>query len=212
MTSFTNSNRILTVLSTLCLALFLCCSSEYKANMFNKTASDPDSKPEKIISDLNIKPGHTVADLGAGGGYFTFKFVKKVGKEGRIYAVDVNKDFLQFLRDRIRKEGQKNITTVLAKKNDTLLPKKSIDLVFVRNVFHHLPDQENYFKKLQGVLKPGGRIAIVEHNDVGIFMKIHGHHTQPKIIKTKMGKAGYRVIKEYTYLPKQSFIIFMIGK
>ncbi|MEM3737402.1 MAG: class I SAM-dependent methyltransferase [Candidatus Bathyarchaeia archaeon] len=140
-----------------------------KAEMFNRKASDPKSKPDQILEALKLKSGQTVADIGAGGGYFSLRFADAVGREGRVFAVDIDPGFLEFIRDKSKEKGLDNIETILATEDALPLPRRSIDLVFMRNVTHHLPNRVDYFRKLRDVLKPEGRIAIIEYKHSGGF-------------------------------------------
>ncbi|MCD6468684.1 MAG: class I SAM-dependent methyltransferase [Thermoplasmata archaeon] len=107
-----------------------------KAKMFNKKASNP-NKPDQIIKNIGLKPRQTIADIGAGGGYFTLKFAEAVGRKGRVYAVDTNPGFLEFIKSSAKEKGLDNITTVLTKEERLDLPKESLDFIFMRNVTHH---------------------------------------------------------------------------
>jgi predicted methyltransferase len=75
-----------------------------KAQMFNKKASDQRNKPDEIIEAIGLKSGHTVADIGAGGGYFSLTFAELIGEAGKVYAVDINPEFLQFIKDNSEKK------------------------------------------------------------------------------------------------------------
>jgi len=109
-----------------------------KAKMFNKKASRKRSKANQILKTLNIQPGQTIADIGSGGGFFTFLFSQLVGDKGRVYAIDTNEDFLEFITKQATEQGLTNITTVLATEQSIPLTSDVIDLIFIRNVYHHL--------------------------------------------------------------------------
>jgi ubiquinone/menaquinone biosynthesis C-methylase UbiE len=189
------------------------CSDSYMARHFNETAQDPDNKPEFIINALAIKKGDKIADLGAGGGFFSFKFSESVGQSGTIYAVDINKNYLKFIDNEIKVRNIANIKTVLASGDDSNLPEQRIDLIFLRNVYHHLPDRIKYFQKLGNTLVKDGKIAIIEYNkNLNFIEKFHGHYTDRTTIINEMQQAGYGVFKSIDFLEKQSFIIFIIKK
>ena len=140
-----------------------------KVEMFNRKASDPKNKPGKILKALKLQAGQNVADIGAGGGYFSLMFAEAVGKEGQVFAVDTNQEFLEFVKNAAKEKGANNIKTVLVTGNNLPLSGKSLDLVFLRNVYHHLPNRVEYFKKLRELLKPNGRIAIIEYKSSKLF-------------------------------------------
>jgi len=200
----------LLLLSLVMLPLSGC--SSFTAYVYNKSASAPENKPDEIIRHLEIEPGMQVADLGAGGGYYTVRFAQLVGEQGMVYAIDVNENFLKIIEEEGAKRGLKNIRTILARPDDSLLPEKSVDLVFVRNVYHHLPSPEKYFQTLTKKLRSGGRVAIVEYGKLGFFslIRIFGHYTAEEEIIETMGRSGYRLAKRYEFLEKQSFTIYSL--
>jgi predicted methyltransferase len=104
-----------------------------------------------------------IADIGAGGGYYCFRFAKLVGDKGRVYAADLNQDYLQLIEAAVTRHG------------------------------------------LRSKLKPGGRIAIIEHTNSGCL----GHATPPEKIREAMRKAGYRTARVHDFLPRQSFAVFV---
>ena len=129
--------------------------------MFNRKAARRQSKADAILKALNIQPGQTVADIGSGGGFFAFLFSHQVGPKGTIYAVDTNQDFLEFINLQAKKQGITNITTVLTTEHSIMLPEHSLDLLFVRSVYHHLQNRTTYFLETKKLLALQGRIAII---------------------------------------------------
>jgi ubiquinone/menaquinone biosynthesis C-methylase UbiE len=182
-----------------------------KAKMFNRKAASKKSKPNEIIKKLNIQHGQTIADIGSGGGFFTFLFSQIVGQKGKIYAVDTNKDFLEFIDTQAIRLGLTNITTIQTTEQTIPLPLASIDLLFVRSVYHHLQNRPHYFSEAKKLLKPEGRIAIIEYTKQGSRLSFHrrcGHNVPPEIIIKEMNNAGYNVAASFDFLPVQSFTIF----
>ena len=162
-----------------------------RARMFNRRASGRRSRAQKVIDTLGIVRGQRVADIGAGGGYFSYRFAGKVGKSGGVFSVDINEDFLSFIGSESRERGLENIVTVRADDVFETLKDGSLDLVFLRNVFHHIPDRISYFRKMRGKLGEGGRMAIIDYKIIG-----------------EMERAGFRLQREYSFLPEQSFLLF----
>jgi arsenite methyltransferase len=185
-----------------------------KAEMLNRKASDPKNKPDEILEASALQQGHKVADIGAGGGYFTLRFAETVGKDGRLFAVDTNPKFLESIKNSAKEQGLDNVETVLTTEDAPNLPEKSIDLIFMRNVCHHLSNRVEYFKRLRGTLKPSGRIAIIEYRDGGRFSfhREFGHYVPKKVIIDEMKDAGYQLEKDLHFLPEQSFLIFSLHK
>ncbi len=169
-------------------------------------------RPEKIVDYLAVKSGDTVVDIGAGIGYFTVIFSKRVGKNGRVYAVDVEKEMIDYLGKRAEKEGLGNIKTVLAEPDNPTLPKDAIDLIFMGNTYHHIENREDYLAILRRDLKRNGRLTIV---DFHVVNKLIGPPINERIPKWKtieeVIKAGFKLEAEYYFLPYQYFLIFTKG-
>ncbi|MEL7670264.1 class I SAM-dependent methyltransferase [Methanobacterium sp.] len=164
--------------------------------------------PAEVLKNLDIHNGDIIGDVGTGGGYFTFEFSKKVGKKGRVYAIDINQKSLAFIDDKSKKEMINNIKAVLTSEKGFLLP-ETVDMLFLRNVFHHLPEPVEYFKNIKQFLKKDGKVVIMDYKQgQSSFVGIFGHYTPEKTVIDTMKKAGFDVSKKFDFLPKQSFIIF----
>lgn len=188
------------VLATGCGAIKRCA--------YSGPGRDEWQQPERVVAALELRGGERVADLGAGGGYFTFRLADAVGPEGIVYAVDVDPDMVDYLRERAREEDRANVVPVLADFDDPKLP-EAVDLIFSTNTYHHLEDRSAYFAGVAGDLRPGGRIAIVELSGVGWFHRLmSGHSTPASVIRSEMEAAGYREVERHDFLSRQSFLIF----
>jgi len=183
-----------------------------KAKMFNNKASRKKSKANKVIDIIKIMKGNKIADIGSGGGYFTIRFAKLVGDEGHIYAIDTNSEFLKYIKLQADKNDLKNITTIQVDDDKPKLPKEKLDYIFLRNVYHHIPNRLKYLQILGEGLGKDGKIIIIEHNGSGYlnFNKLFGHYIKPEIIKNEMKKVGYIIDEEHYFITQQSFTIFKI--
>jgi arsenite methyltransferase len=181
-------------------------------NILNKEASSAKSKPIEIIASLDIHDGDIIADIGSGGGYFTLALARKAGKKGRVYAIDVKSKYLDFISSKAAREGVDNISTVLGAGGELDLPNAGVDLVFARNVFHHLPSPADNFSHIKKYLKPGGRVAIIEHRPKrGFnFVAMFKHHTPGETVIQDMDRAGYTVQRSFDFLPDQTFTLFSV--
>jgi arsenite methyltransferase len=187
--------------------LLLCACTAFKRFAYEGFGRDDWQKPGEVVAALAIRSGDRVADLGSGGGYFTFRLAQAVGPAGKVYAVDVDSALLDDLAERAKEQGYGNVARVLAKYDDPMLPESGVDLVFTSNVYHHLEDRVKYFSNAAKYLRPGGRVAIIDFRDAG-FAGAIGHATPVELIKKEMGEAGYRLKREYDFLEKQSFLVF----
>jgi len=181
----------------------------WKIKQFNKRTSSPKFKPQEVTHSLGIKPGDVIADIGSGGGYYSFEFAKHVGETGKVYALDTEQNFLDYIKNEINKHKLTNIETVLIKDNAIALPTNGIDLIFLRNVFHHLPEPIKYFAQLKKYLKLHGRITIIEYSKSHFHLFLRGKHFTPEAeIVNTMTRCGYIISNKFDFLPDQSFVIF----
>jgi arsenite methyltransferase len=184
-----------------------------KAKMFNRKASRKQSRADEILKTLNIQQGQTIVDIGSGGGFFTFLFSHLVGDKGTVYAIDTNEDFLEFINRQAAENDLTNIKTVLATEEYIPISHHSVDLVFVRNVYHHLQNRVQYFTQVKQLLSPFARVTIIEYSRHGSILSFHrrcGHNVPQEIIVEEMNKAGYTVSASFDFLPVQSFTIFTL--
>ena len=193
------------------LALCLLGCSSLKRFAYEGFNRDEWQKPDEVVASLGIESGDQVADIGAGSGYFTFRLAEAVGPEGRVYAVDVDEDMIEYLQERVSEENAANVEVVSGEFADPLLPDAQIDLVFSANTYHHIQERPVYFRDLQKDLRAGGRVAILELNDSSWFPRTFGHNTPKEDIVREMGEAGYRVADDFEFLERQSFVIFSPG-
>lgn len=172
-----------------------------RANMLNRRAKQGS---DEILRSLRIKPGDVIADIGSGGGYYSFFFSRLAGPEGRVYAVDTDKALLEYIAERIKQLRLNNIET-MAGESIRKMPAGSCDLIFMRNVFHHILNPESYFRNLKENLKPEGRIAIIEWSPGGMRKT---HCTPEEDIIRILQNAGYKQAEAHTFLTGQSYNIF----
>lgn len=183
------------------------CLTKIQAIMLNNRAK---RDSQKILESIGIMKGLTVADIGSGGGYFSERFAKAVGENGKVFAVDTNRKLLSYVDKSMKKQHLCNVEIIIGKGNGCPLQKESCDLVFLRNVFHHLSDPISYFSDINGVLKQGGRVVVVEWlpNVRGSYVSLAGHCSAETKIQETLYKAGFIQLKTFYFLKGQSFNIF----
>jgi arsenite methyltransferase len=186
--------------------------TSFSLKMLNKEAGSPKGMSKEILQNLQIREGCAIADIGSGGGYFTIEFAKIVGKAGRVYAVDNQAKNLNFIRSLAEKAGLDNIALILLTGTEMDIPEASLDLIFARNSFHHLPAPAEYFQRLRKFLKPGGKAAIIEHRPKGgfSFVAMFKHYTPVEVILREMESAGYSLVQSFDFLPEQTFNLFVV--
>jgi ubiquinone/menaquinone biosynthesis C-methylase UbiE len=177
--------------------------------MLEDPARDAYQKPDEVVKALALKPGAVVADIGSGSGYFTLRLAQAVGEGGRVYAVDVSPDMVLHVNRRVRDAGVRNVQSILSAPDDPLLADASVDLFFICDTWHHIDERTRYAELMKRMLRPGGRIAIVDFHKrelpfgPPLAMKI----AREDVVKD-MEASGLRVAAEHTFLPYQYFLVF----
>jgi ubiquinone/menaquinone biosynthesis C-methylase UbiE len=197
----------ITVVTVLLVTLSAGCTT-FKRWAYEGRGRDEWQQPERVVEALQLRAGDRVADVGSGGGYFTFRLAKAVGPTGHVYAVDVDEGMNDYIAGRARDEGVSNVSTILARYEDPLLPEAGVDLLFTSNTYHHIHDRPAYFRNVRRYLRPGGRVAILDFAGKGWFDSLFGHWTPAATIRQEMEAAGYRLDEEPTFVSRQSFLIF----
>jgi len=128
-----------------------------------RTQRDTWQRPVRVMEDLGIRPGSAVADVGAGGGYFTFRLATRVGVKGKVYAQDLDEKELAQIRERSDKEKLPQIQMIQGSQNDPKLPELSLDAVLVVDAFHEFTRADAMVAGIFRALKPGGRLGIMDH-------------------------------------------------
>lgn len=116
----------------------------------------------QLVELLQLKPGMTVADVGAGFGAWTMRFSRWIGPAGRVYATDVGTAQLAALRDAVQREKLTNVTVLEGAPSTTNLPALCCDAILIRDAYHHLTQPEDIVRSLAASLKPGGRLAVID--------------------------------------------------
>ena len=120
------------------------------------------ARRKEIVAACQLKPGLTVADIGAGTGLFTRMFSDAVGKDGRVIAVDISQKFLDHIQKTSREAGQQNVETLLCTADLTELPAESVDVAFICDTYHHFEFPLRTMASLHRALKPGGRVMLID--------------------------------------------------
>ena len=168
-------------------------------------------KSDAIMDALGIADGSIVADLGAGGGWFTVRLARRVGPRGRVYAEDVQKEMIESMNRRITREGLHNVTIVLGTEENPGLPLKSVDAVLVVNSYAEVLKGVEWLRNVRSALKPNGRIGIVDFrkDGWGPGPPLDERIDEAVVIKDAQA-ANLRLISKDTPLPFQYLLVFGI--
>lgn len=196
-----------TVLTSLLIGAILGSCAEIAYRQMNSPARDAWQKPKEVIERLEIRPGSRVADLGAGGGYFTWYLADAVGPQGIVYAVDIDETGLGIIQQEIHARGIRNVIPIHAEPDDAKLS-EPVDLIFSCDTYHHMKDRVAYFTSLARSLKADGRVAIVDFHPHGFFSGLLGHGTAAEEVRREMETAGYRRTAAFDIIDRQHFQVF----
>jgi len=179
------------------------------AERFDAPECDAWQRPQAVIAALGIRAGERVADIGAGTGYFSVRIAPVVGPGGRVFAVDVEAAMVDYLRERAAAAGLENIEAIETQPDRPGLPASSVDLVFICDTWHHIDDRLHYLDALRAVLRPGGRVAIVDFRpgDLPVGPPA-GHKLAPEAVIAEFRQAGWKLREAPDVLPYQYILVF----
>lgn len=166
-------------------------------SIFETPGRDAKLHINDVMNILGIQPGRTVADIGAGSGWFTVRAAKRVTSSGEVYAVDINPEAIHYINQRVQKEQLKNVKTILSKPDNPELPPDSVNAVLFLKVYHEVSDPVVLLRNLRASLKPGARVGIIERNGNGA-----DHGIDKQVVLREAGEAGYRLLEEHDDLVK----------
>lgn len=162
-----------------------------------------------MLGQLNLKTGMTVCDMGCGNGFYSLKMAKMVGPQGTILGVDVQPEMLQFLRTRMEKEGVDNITPILGSFHNPRLPRNTVDVILMVDVYHELSHPEIMLRSMRNSLKPNGQIILLEYREEDDRVPIKLLHKMNKVQILKEYEAnGFRIASQFDKLPWQHMMFF----
>jgi cyclopropane fatty-acyl-phospholipid synthase-like methyltransferase len=183
-------------------------NAEQWAKEFDDPSRDAWQMPARVIDALALKPGQSIADIGAGTGYFSSRLARASAAPA-VYAVDIEPSMVAYLKGRAAKEGLKNLTAVQASADGPNLP-APVDTILIVDTFHHIPNRVAYFTKLKASIKPGGKLAIVDfRKDAPSGPPVEFRFT-PEQISAELKPAGFTLIQQHDFLPRQIFLVYQV--
>lgn len=166
---------------------------------------------EAIVVQSGVRPGMTVADVGAGTGLFTRLFARAVGPRGQVYAVDISRTFIDNVRRTSREQGLTNVTGIVNSQTDTGLPPSSVDLVFLCDTYHHFEYPEKMLASIRRALKPGGTLIIIDFERIpgksSAWILGHVRAGREQVIR-EVEAAGFRLIDQPALLKENFYLRF----
>ena len=179
------------------------------ADWLERPERETEERTGLMVELLNLKPGQTVADIGAGTGYLSRRLATKVTPGGKVMAVDIQPEMLQLLTNKMAAAGISNVLPVLGTISDPNLAPNSIDLALMVDVYHEFEFPFEMMSRICRALKPGGRVAFVEYRAEDPLVPIKPLHKMSEAqVKMEMQALPLRWISTHEDLPRQHLILF----
>lgn len=174
-------------------------------SIFEDPHRDENLQINRVMDILKIKEGANVTDIGAGSGWFTVRAARRVGASGKVYAVEINRDYLKHIEARAVKEKLSNVHAVLGKEDDPLLPRESIDAGLILKTYHEIAQPILLLAHLHEAMRAGALLGIIDKNGNG---KNHGIN-QEVVIK-EAGEAGFSLVDTYDFVKPDGMDYFLV--
>jgi SAM-dependent methyltransferase len=174
-------------------------------SIFDSPGRDERLQINRVMDILGIAPGKTVADIGAGSGWFTVRAARRVGEGGLVYAVDINPDSIRYVGDRAQKEQLRNVKTILGKGDNPLLPGGAVDSVLLLKTYHEVAEPVALLRNLRASLRPGARVGIIDRNGNG-----EDHGVGRDVVLREAAQAGYKLLEQYDFVKGDKMDYFLV--
>ncbi len=178
-------------------------------SIFESPGRDERLQINRVMEVLGIGPGKSVADIGAGSGWFTVRAAKRVGTGGIVYAVDINPEATRYIRERAKKEKLDNVKAVLSAPDDPSLP-QSVDAVLLLKTYHEVANPVTLLRNLRTALRPGAKVGVIDRNGNG-----EDHGIDKDVVIAEAKEAGYRLAEQYDFVKGDKmdyFLVFRAGE
>jgi predicted methyltransferase len=174
-------------------------------SIFEDPKRDEKLQPNRIMDVLGIKEGSSVADIGAGSGWFTVRAARRVGNSGEVYAVDINRDYLDYIEKRSKRESLTNIKVILGKDDDPLLPKNSLDAVLLLKTYHEIAQPIRLLKHTRAAMRAGALLGIIDRKGKG-----DDHGLDKELVIEEAKRGGFVLVNQYDFVKPDNLDYFLV--
>jgi ubiquinone/menaquinone biosynthesis C-methylase UbiE len=174
-------------------------------SIFEEPGREKRLQIDRVMDLLQLKPGSTVADIGAGSGWFSVRAARRVGPNGRVIAEDINAKAVTYIQQRAQREHLANIVPVLGTPDDPKLTPNSLDAALMLKVYHEIAHPPLVLANLRAALKPGARFGIIDRNGNGA-----DHGLKESIVRDEVEHAGFRQVARYDFTKADGQDYFLI--
>ena len=174
-------------------------------SIFDSPGRDERLQINRVMDVLGITAGKTLADIGAGSGWFTVRAARRVGEAGTVYAVDINQDAIHYIDNRAQKEKLHNVKTILGKPDNPLLPATAVDAVLLLKTYHEIAEPVTLLRNLRPSLRPGAKVGVIDRNGNG-----EDHGVGREVVLREAAEAGYRLLQQYDFVKGDKMDYFLV--
>ncbi|CAN5614548.1 class I SAM-dependent methyltransferase [soil metagenome] len=160
---------------------------------------------DRVMDILKISEGKTVADIGAGSGWFTVRAAKRVGEKGKVFAVEINQEYINYINNRAKKENFSNIETVLGTEDNPKLPENAVDAVLILKTYHEIAQPVKILQNLRKSLKQGAFIGVIDRNGNG-----DDHGIAKETVIDEFRRAGFSLVDQYDFVKPDGMDYFLV--
>jgi SAM-dependent methyltransferase len=182
-------------------------SNPYTGNLsvFDSPGRDERLQINRVMDTLGITAGKSVADIGAGSGWFTVRAARRVGDSGTVYAVDINPEAIRYIDARAKKENLHNVKAILSQPGDPQIPSASVDAVLLLKTYHEIAQPITLLRNLRSSLRTGAKVGIIDRNGNG-----EDHGISRDVVLHEASVAGYQLLEQYDFVKADHMDYFLV--
>ena len=174
-------------------------------SIFEDAQRERNLQINRVMDILKIKEGSSVADIGAGSGWFTVRAARRAGASGRVYAVEINEDYVKYIERRAAREKLPNVRTVLGSEDDPRLPAKSVDAVLILKTYHEIAQPVRVLKRLRAAMRDGALLGIIDRDGEG-----DDHGLDGEQVIREAGQAGFTLVEQHDFVKPDNMDYFLV--
>lgn len=174
-------------------------------SIFDSPGRDERLQINRVMDILGIQPGKSIADIGAGSGWFSVRAARRVTESGHVYAVDINSEAVRYIEERVGKEGLHNVQAILSHADDPKLPPDSVDAVLLLKTYHEVEKPVTLLQNLRAALRPGAKVGIIDRNGNG-----EDHGVSQAVVVREASEAGYKLLETHDFVKSDNMDYFLV--
>jgi SAM-dependent methyltransferase len=174
-------------------------------SIFEDPKREANLQINRVMDILKISEGKSVADIGAGSGWFTVRAAKRVGEKGKVFAIEINQEYINYINDRAKREKFSNVQTIMGTEDDPKLPENSIDAVLILKTYHEIGEPIKVLENVRKSLKKDALVGIIDRNGTG-----DDHGIEKAVVIDELKRAGFKLKEEYDFVKPDAMDYFLV--